>query len=416
MTRRARLAARPGVRSVRRPVTPDGDERFDLHYVRSGPVSAHPLLIIQGGPGVASVAVSRGLRRRIAAAGIGVIMIEHRGVGLSRRTDSGADLPPAAITVDQVVDDVAAVLDDAGVKTAVVYGISYGSYLAAGVGVRHPDRVHAMILDSPLLSRADIAATRAAVRRLLVDGTHPDTGALAPKVARLIDAGTLTPVGGQVAGALYGFGGARLLDRQLGLLLAGRTVLWRILNRIARSTTRVVPYRNEPDLVGRIAFRELDYAPAPDGLPLDPAVAMRQIWPDPVAFAAEPYDLVAQLPRFRWPAVVISGGRDLTTPPAVADRVAELIPGATLVRLPTMGHGALTLRERAALRIVAAVYAGRLDALDARALDALPASPVARLAAALLRLGATLEAALPLPRRGGAGTGGAAPTSSGCRN
>ncbi len=144
-----KLAALPGVRPVRRPVSPGSDEQFDLYYVRTGRKSAHPLVIIPGGPGVASVQLYRSWRRRAVAKGLDVIMIEHRGVGLSRHTDAGTDLPPEAITVEQVVDDVAAVLDDAGVEKADVYGTSYGTYIAAGVGVRHPCRVRAMILDSP---------------------------------------------------------------------------------------------------------------------------------------------------------------------------------------------------------------------------------------------------------------------------
>ncbi|HEU4360368.1 MAG TPA: alpha/beta fold hydrolase [Mycobacterium sp.] len=395
--RHAKLAALPGVCSLRRPVSPGNPEQFDLYYVRSGPRSAHPLLIIPGGPGVASVGLGNGLRRRAAAAGLDVIMIEHRGVGLSRRTDSGADLPPSALDMDQAVADVAAVLDHAGVDSAVVYGVSYGSYLAAGVGVCHPDRVHAMILDSPLLSRDDITAVRAAIRTLLWDGDHPETGALAPDVHRLVAAGVLAPVGGQIAGALYGLGGAPLLKRQLDLLLAGRMLLWRILNRIAKSTTRRVPYRNEPDLVSRIAFRELDYGPEPDGLPLDPAVAMREIGYEISAFEAEPYDLAAEMPKFNWPTVVVSGGRDLTTPPAIAEHVAALIPGAVLVSLPTMAHGALTTRERAALTIAAAVCRGDVAELGSQpaALDALPGSPAVRLATALVTAGAAVEAAAP---------------------
>src|SRR6185436_12774088 len=155
-----KLAALPGVRAVRRPVAPDSAEQFDLFYVRTGPESAHPLVIIPGGPGVASVQLYKGLRRRAAAQGIDTIMVEHRGVGMSRHDDSGADLPPEAITVEQVVDDVVAVLDDAGVAEAVLYGTSYGTYIAAGVGVRHPERVHAMVLDSPVLSASDIEAVR----------------------------------------------------------------------------------------------------------------------------------------------------------------------------------------------------------------------------------------------------------------
>ena len=61
------------------------------------------------------------------------------------------------------------------------------------------------------------------------------------------------------------------------------------------------------------------------------------------------------MPKFAWPTVVISGGRDLITPPAVADRIASLVPAAVLMRLPTAGHSVLDTRERAALAIIDAV-------------------------------------------------------------
>ena len=94
-----KLAGMPGVRPIRRPVSPDNVDEFDLHYVRGGRKSAHPVVIIPGGPGVASVQMYKGLRRRAATAGLDVIMIEHRGVGMSRHDDSGADLPPQAFSV-----------------------------------------------------------------------------------------------------------------------------------------------------------------------------------------------------------------------------------------------------------------------------------------------------------------------------
>ncbi len=57
----AKLAALPGVRAVRRPIAPPGHPgEFDLYYVRTGLKSAHPLIIIPGGPGMASVASYRG--------------------------------------------------------------------------------------------------------------------------------------------------------------------------------------------------------------------------------------------------------------------------------------------------------------------------------------------------------------------
>ncbi|MGA7051348.1 MAG: alpha/beta fold hydrolase [Mycobacterium sp.] len=399
MRRRAhkKLAGMPGVRPIRRPVSPGSADEFDLYYVRSGHKSAHPVVIIPGGPGVASLQMYKGLRRRAAAAGLDVIMIEHRGVGMSRHDDSGADLPPQAFSVRQVIDDVAAVLDDAHVHSAVIYGTSYGSYIAAGLGVCHPGRVRALILDSPLLSRHDIALVRSALRGLLLNGDSPETAALAPKVRRLVDAGIMTASAGQVAATVYGYGGAALLDRQLDLLLDGRITLWSSLTRFTSLLTRTVPYRYEIDLVSRIAFRELDYAAEPDGLPLDPALAIRETLNQTAAFEAEPYDLVAEMPKFDWPAVVVSGGRDLITPPAVAQRVASLLPNSVLLALPTMGHSALDFREPAALAIAGSVWRGELDGLANRAstLDALPARPAQRLLWKAIDVAAAAEGTVP---------------------
>lgn len=392
-----KLAGMPGVRPVRRPISPGSAEEFDLYYVRTGRKSPHPLVIIPGGPGVASLQVYKGLRRRAALAGLDVIMIEHRGVGMSRHDDSGADLPPEAITVDQVVDDVAAVLDDAKVDSAVIYGTSYGTYIAAGVGVRHPGRVHAMILDSPLLSRHDIAIVRDAVRGLLFDGDSPETASLAPKVRKLVNDGVMSGAAGEIATTIYAYGGAPLLDRELDLLLSGRKALWRALSRMSAVVSLNVAYRHEVDLVSRIAFRELDYAAEPDGLPLDPAVAIREIMDTTEVFESEPYDLVAEMPKFTWPTVVISGGRDLVTPRAVAEQVASLVPRAVLLVLPTTAHSAVDFREPAALTIAAAVCRGDIDALAGRgpALDLLPSRPAMRVLWKAVQVAAIAEGALP---------------------
>lgn len=401
-----RLAALPGVRAVRRPVRggqdKSGDE-FDLYYVRAGRKSAHPVVVIPGGPGAASVALYRGFRRRAAAEGLDVIMIEHRGVGMSRHDDRGADLPPEALTIGAVVDDVAAVLDDAGVDSAVVYGTSYGTYLAAGFGVRHPIRVHAMVLDSPVLSAQDIDAVRDETRRLFWNGDDPETADLAPKVRRLVGENQLTPAATQLAMAVYGFAGPTLLHRQLDLLLTGRRWLWSGLAQATRLVLeRKAPYRHEPDLVNRIAYRELNYGATPDGMPLDPAVAYREADTGTTEFDAEPYDLTAEMPNFTWPTVVISGGRDLITPPTVARRVTSLVPNSVLVNLATAGHSIVDLRESAALDIVKAVYDGTFDHLPDRetALDSKPAGLGVRALIRGIAAAAVLESAVPavLPR------------------
>jgi pimeloyl-ACP methyl ester carboxylesterase len=374
------------------------DDEFDLYYVRTGRKCAHPMVVIPGGPGAASVALYRGFRRRAVAEGLDVIMVEHRGVGMSRHDDRGADLPPEALTIGQVIDDVAAVLDDAGVAKAVIYGTSYGTYLAAGFGVRHPNRVQAMVLDSPVLSAQDIDAVREATRRLLWNGDEPETADLAPKVRRLVGDDLFTPAATQLAMAVYGFAGPTLLQRQLDLLLTGRRWLWSGLALASRLVLeRKAPYRHEPDLVNRIAYRELNYGATPDGKPLDPAVAYREADTGTTEFDAEPFDLVAEMPKFTWPTVVISGGRDLITPPAVARRVASLIPNSVLVNLATAGHSIVDLRESAALQIVEAIYDGTLERLPEQetALDSKPAGLGVRALIWGIEAAAALESAVP---------------------
>jgi pimeloyl-ACP methyl ester carboxylesterase len=391
-----RLAALPGVRSVRRPILSGGDE-FDLFYVRTGN-SAHPLVIIPGGPGAASIARYRGVRRRAQAAGLDVLMVEHRGVGMSRHDDAGADLPLEALTIEAAVDDIAAVLDDMDVESAVIYGASYGTYLASGLGVRHADRVRAMILDSPLLSADDIDLVREATRRVLWDGDEPETAELAVKVRDLVGKGVLTPAAAQLAVGLYGLAGPDVLGRQLDLLLAGRDWLWGGIAQAARLFfERKTPYQHEPDLVGRIGYRELNYGAVPDGGPLDPAVTFREFATGEVDFVEEPFDLIEAMPSFTWPTVVISGGRDLTTPPAVAQRIAALIPDSVLVDLPTAGHSILDTRERSALEIVKAVYAGRANELPMRSaeLDAAPSELGMRLLTWAIGAAAVAESAVP---------------------
>jgi pimeloyl-ACP methyl ester carboxylesterase len=186
-----------------------------------------------------------------------------------------------------------------------------------------------------------------------------------------------------------------VLERQLDLLLGDRKMLWWLLSQFTILSN--LPYRYEEDLVSRIALRELNYAPPPDGLPLDPAVAERETRTQTATFEDEPYDLVAAMPNYSWPVVVVSGGRDLITPPAVAERVAALVPDSLLLSLPTMAHSAVDFREPAALAIAGAVCRGEIDTLvgQGSALDALPARPAMRLLWKAVEVAAIAEGALP---------------------
>jgi pimeloyl-ACP methyl ester carboxylesterase len=206
-------------------------------------------------------------------------------------------------------------------------------------------------------------------------------------VHQLVTDGVLTPAETQLAADMYGLGGPELLGRQLDLLLNDHDWVWGAVGLGTRLLVeRKTPYHNEPDLVGRIGYRELNYGAVPDGKPLDPAVALREMATGEVDFVKEPYDLISAMPTFTWPTVVISGGRDLTTPRAVARRIADLIPDAVLIDMATSG-----------LDIVKAVYSGEIAELPSRSpeLDATPSLLSVRLLRRAITAAAAAESVVP---------------------
>lgn len=401
--RARRLAEPPDGHRVRRPVT-NSPAEFDLTYVRTGPRGGTPVLAIPGGPGLASVLPYRRLRREAAARGLDVIMVEHRGVGLSRHDDAGQDLPLAAVTIEQTVADLAAVLDDVGVDRAIVYGTSYGTYLAQGFGLRHPERVAGMVLDSPMLGPRDLAVQRAHLRALLWEGIIPETSRAAALLRALVADGVVPAEGtGTVVPLVYEFAGPRVLERLLTGIRQGRAGrTWELLARagsreIDGDGTRFVA---EMDLVAGISYGELHYGASPDGQPLDPQVMFAAAAGRNPRFTGEPYDLPAALGGFDWPTAVISGERDVRTPRPVAERIVELLPDGVLVPLPGHGHSALDIHPLAALHVAHAVAEGahrRLPGLAPR-IAALPSRGYLgpAIAAGLTLEGLAPRRALPL--------------------
>ncbi|MDO5661787.1 MAG: alpha/beta fold hydrolase [Brachybacterium sp.] len=361
----------PGLSSPRRPATADSPA-FDLTYVRVGRGNGPVVLQIPGGPGMAVPLPYRSFRRDAAAAGFDVLMVEHRGVGLSRRDRSGQDLPPGAITIGAVLEDLVAVLDAEGIEQVIVSGASYGSYLAAALAVNHPDRLAGLVLDSTMLSANDHHAVRSYARALLWAGSTPGTAHLAAKIRTLVERDGHDEVQlGQVIVPIYEFGGPALLERYLDQLVVDRArsttaMLRRLLTREIRT---VLPHLVEFDLVAQIAYGELQFAPPPDGRIFDPAAGF--IRADAPGYTGEPLDLPARLPAVTAPAVIIAGERDLRTPLSVGREAADLLPDGVLLALPDHGHSALDTRPgilRAALRAVAD---GTHQALPARAAELL---------------------------------------------
>lgn len=342
---------------------------FDLTAVRTGPRGQTPVLFVPGGPGMASVVPYARLRSLAAKQGLDVIMVEHRGVGLSRRSFDETDLPRAEVTIEAAADDLAAVLDTTHVPQVVVYGSSYGSYLAQAFAALHPDRVAAMVLDSPLLSiEDDLKMARGYQRQLLWDGP----GELASAVRETASSGVAMDELTHVVEVVYEFAGPEVLLRLLRARRQGR--IWQQVSRqgAGQLEGRGVPYVMEPDLVSGIGFGELGFGLPPDGLPLDPKLHFADAATRQPAYHGEPFDLPIHLGEFPRPLVVVSGERDLRTPRPIAERAVSLAPQAVLVPMKGMGHSAMDTHQLAAVQIAQAAVLGTTAELPARRLSELP--------------------------------------------
>ena len=76
-----------------------------------------------------------------------VVVMDRRGYGCSERFS-----PDALVPLEVIVDDVVAVLDDAGVERVSVFAYEDGSTLAALLAASRPERVDHLVLQDPMAS------------------------------------------------------------------------------------------------------------------------------------------------------------------------------------------------------------------------------------------------------------------------
>lgn len=353
------LTVRNDLMTVQREISADDRRLFPLRYARVNPprtgrraaavrrdLPTPVVTVVPDGPGGASVVPYDLLRRSLASRGLDVIMPEHRGVGLSRLDAEGHDLPPHAMDVGEAVEDLRAALDHALVERTVLYGCGYGAYLALTFAARHPERVGALILDSPLLAPDDELISQRAVRARYWEGADERTDTIASTLRRLDDQAVIDARrAGPVILAVHEYGGTGDVRELVDQLAVGRgqltwTSVWQALTQEWLQSTR---YVSEPDLVARIAHTQLGIGAHADGGPLDPLLISgeqaRQA-PSPTARSLAP-DLRTLASAVTAPTLVLSGEDDLVTPPQIARGAAGLIPGAHLLSVPGTGHGIL---------------------------------------------------------------------------
>jgi 3-oxoadipate enol-lactonase len=107
----------------------------ELHYERSG--SGEPLLLIQG---MSGTHVSWGepflapLREHFE-----VVAFDNRGIGLSAPIDG-------PFTIAEMAEDTVALMEELGLESAHVVGISMGGMIAQDLALAHPERLRSLTL------------------------------------------------------------------------------------------------------------------------------------------------------------------------------------------------------------------------------------------------------------------------------
>jgi len=236
--------------------------RVDPYVIEAG--SGPALVLLHAFPLNASMWSAQ---REALAATHRVLCPDQRGFG-------GTQLLHDDPSLDEVADDVAAMLDARKVGDVVLGGLSMGGYVAMAFLRRHPDRVRALILAD---TRAGADTPEAAANRL------------------------------RIADAVIEAGSSSLLVEEM-------------LPKLLGATTR----ERQPLVQGRVKAL-VERAPAY-------AVAWAQR-----AMAARP-DSFGTLRSFDRPALVVVGEEDELSPPADAHAMAEALVHATLVTIPESGH------------------------------------------------------------------------------
>jgi len=109
----------------------------------------------------------------------------HRVVRFDARGFGGTPPGGGPLTMDQIADDAAALMDHLEIETAVLGGCSMGGYAAFAFVRRHPDRLAGLVLQDTRAG-ADTAEARAnratLASRVLEEGAQAAADAFVPKL------------------------------------------------------------------------------------------------------------------------------------------------------------------------------------------------------------------------------------------
>src|SRR5699024_5751621 len=225
----------------------------------------------------------------------------------------------------------------------------------------------------------DEAIAQRALRDLYWDGAEPATAGTARTLRRLSREGAIDARrAGPVVLAVHEHGGPPAVRELVDLLAVGRGALtWTSVRQVLNQAwLQSTPYLVEHDLTARIAHTELGRVHHADGSPLDPLLHEAEPARPVPPFRAAELALPGLAPAITAPTLLLTGTKNLFSPPRIAHDLAARIPGARLLEVPGARHSILDTRSR--ILQVAARWSARGTAhrLPERAeeLAALPAS------------------------------------------
>jgi pimeloyl-ACP methyl ester carboxylesterase len=222
---------------------------------------------------------------------------------------------PRRVTIEDLADDVACVLDDALVDQAVLVGHSMGVQVALETYRRHPQRVAGLVL-------------------ICGASSHP----------------------------LKTFRGSDQLEQLLPIVERWIHRVPRVVNRLTRT---LLPTRLAYEVASRLEIRrELvepnDFMPYLEGMArIDTRLFVAML------SSAGQHSADDLLPEVRVPALVIAGERDGFTPADRSRAMAAAIPGSELLEIPSASHTAPIERPHLVDSTIRDFVARRIDSADA---------------------------------------------------
>lgn len=376
--------------------------RIDLYAVvlpALGEGTADPLLVLQGGPGVAGTSMARTWSTREALRQHrDLVFIDQRGVGrsnplscafLGRSQFLGALMPPdhleacraelatradlSQYTNEASARDLELLRQALGVERWSLYGVSFGTRLAQSYARRYPDRAASVVLDGVVPFDAELtgdlaesmqASLEYVTSRCASDAAcaarYPDvSGRLAQLAERLDSEPAVVSVTDSVGDTLSGrFGRWELAYAVRGMLYGGlATTLPAMVHEAATSgdfTAFARAYWTRSRWVGDSSGQALHLGVyCSEDLPFIDSLAvarraqsslMRDLYYRAYRDGcnAWPVTPVPAALREPWvsstPVLLFSGERDPVTPPAYGERVARSLSRATHIEFAGGGH------------------------------------------------------------------------------